>query len=79
MKRSNQLWGFGVLAVGVALLATAACSSTLGIDEAHLDPTFSEPGKTVKSDQGGGECKGFDNKRLKHLEPDGSLSPLPSR
>ena len=80
MTSTRQNWRFGVLAVGAALLGTAACSSTFGIDEAHLDPTFSEPGKVAKSDQRpGGECKSFDNKRLKHLEPDGSLSPLPSR
>jgi hypothetical protein len=63
------------------LAVTAACSSALGIDEAHLDPTFN-----AKSDQKtlnptkGGVCKSFDNQaRLANLLPDGGLMPLPSR
>lgn len=78
MAFSKHLSVIGVWAIAAAGLATA-CSSTLGIDEAHLDPTFSEPGGGAKLEPVGGECKSFDNSRLKRLEPDGSLSPLPAR
>jgi len=64
------------------LVATAACSSALGIDDAHLDPTFGVKANDRKATDVGnaGVCKPFDNRaRLANLLPDGGLMPLPSR
>ncbi len=63
------------------LAVTVACSSALGIDDAHLDPTFNAKASDQKtlSPAKGGVCKAFDNQaRLANLLPDGGLMPLPS-
>jgi hypothetical protein len=67
-----------------SLLAITACSSALGIEDAHVDPSFSpQPGKAsvvkTKDAGSGAVCKAFDNHaRLANLMPDGSLAPLPA-
>lgn len=78
MIQSLQVSRFGVSCILLGLLSLA-CSSALGIDdEAHLDPTLASSNGKAKQ-PGGGECKPFDNKRLKHLQADGSLTPLPGK
>jgi hypothetical protein len=78
----NQRFSFGrcgVLAC-VVLAATAACSSTLGIDDAHLDPSLGTKAGDSKltTPASGAVCKPFDNQaRLENLLPDGGLMPLP--
>lgn len=81
MTQTLSFIRFGVSCIFLGLLSLA-CSSAFGIEEAHFDPSVdADQSKEAKSKQpvGAGECKPFDNKRLKHLQADGALTPLPGR
>ena len=74
---------FLVLAVcGPCLLA--ACTQVLGVGDAHLDPTFSDPAAVQAAAGSGGAkgagatCRAFDNTRVTKLMPGGGLLPLPT-
>ncbi len=64
----------------LACSGIAGCVQALGIEEAHVDPTFVDDlaeSSALASSAAEGLCLEFDKGRLSHLLEDGRLPPLP--